>query len=133
MSAQSARGFFITGTDTGVGKTYAACLLIDALKKHGLRVAAMKPVAAGVEADGVNEDVRLLMAAANVQAPLQLVNAGRLIAYIDNSWDKQKSLRANIVRFVPQLQKRAAENNEILVELLKSIGSSRWMFKKGRS
>jgi dethiobiotin synthetase len=70
----SARGIFITGTDTGVGKTYVACLLIEALKKSGLRVAVMKPVAAGIEADGVNEDVRLLMTAANVQAPLELVN-----------------------------------------------------------
>lgn len=68
------RGFFITGTDTGVGKTFVACLLVDALKKNGLRVAVMKPVAAGVEADGVNGDVRLLMAAANVQAPLERVN-----------------------------------------------------------
>jgi dethiobiotin synthetase len=69
-----ARGLFITGTDTGVGKTYVACLLIEALKKSGLRVAAMKPVAAGVEADGMNEDVRLLMAAANVRAPRELIN-----------------------------------------------------------
>lgn len=67
-------GIFITGTDTGVGKTHAACLLIDLLKRHGLRVAAMKPVAAGVDADGVNEDVRRLMAAANVQVPQKAVN-----------------------------------------------------------
>lgn len=69
-----ARGLFVTGTDTGVGKTYAACLLIETLTRQGLRVAAMKPVAAGVEADGVNDDVRRLMLAANVEAPLQLVN-----------------------------------------------------------
>lgn len=67
-------GFFITGTDTGVGKTHVACLLIELLKKQGLRVAAMKPVAAGIEADGLNEDVRLLMAASNVHAPRQLIN-----------------------------------------------------------
>lgn len=68
------QGFFITGTDTGVGKTHVACLLVEALKKEGLRVAVMKPVAAGVEADGINADVRLLMAAANVEAPLEWVN-----------------------------------------------------------
>lgn len=68
------RGFFVTGTDTGAGKTFVACLLVDTLKKNGLRVAVMKPVAAGVEAGGVNGDVRLLMAAANVQAPLEQVN-----------------------------------------------------------
>jgi dethiobiotin synthetase len=74
MSAPTARGFFITGTDTGVGKTHVACLLVEALKQRGLRVAVMKPVAAGVEADGINADVRLLMDAANVQAPKELVN-----------------------------------------------------------
>ncbi len=68
------RGFFITGTDTGVGKTHVACLLIESLKKRGLRAAAMKPVAAGTAADGVNEDVRRLMAASNVSAPKELVN-----------------------------------------------------------
>lgn len=68
------KGFFITGTDTGVGKTYAACLLVETLKKRGLRVAVMKPVAAGIEADGMNADVRLLMNAANVEAPVELVN-----------------------------------------------------------
>jgi len=74
FSLPASHGFFITGTDTGVGKTHVACLLIESLKKEGLRVAAMKPVAAGVEADGVNADVRKLMAAANVSAPLEQVN-----------------------------------------------------------
>jgi dethiobiotin synthetase len=70
----AARGLFVTGTDTGVGKTYAARLLVEKFKQQGLRVAVMKPVAAGVDADGMNEDVRLLMAASNVPAPRELVN-----------------------------------------------------------
>lgn len=70
----SARGYFITGTDTAAGKTYAARLLVEALRLRGLRVAVMKPVAAGIDADGMNEDVRLLMSASNVAAPPQLVN-----------------------------------------------------------
>ncbi len=74
FSLPPSRGYFITGTDTGVGKTHAACLLIEALKRQGLRVAAMKPVAAGVGTDGMNEDVRRLMAASNVRAPLEQVN-----------------------------------------------------------
>lgn len=68
------KGIFVTGTDTGVGKTYAACLLVESLKKQGLRVAVMKPVAAGVDEDGLNEDVRVLMNASNVEAPLQWIN-----------------------------------------------------------
>ena len=70
----SARGYFITGTDTAAGKTHAARLLVEALRLRGLRVAVMKPVAAGIDVDGMNEDVRLLMSASNVAAPPQLVN-----------------------------------------------------------
>jgi len=38
---------FVTGTDTGIGKTHAACALLHALRARGLRVAGMKPVASG--------------------------------------------------------------------------------------
>lgn len=72
-----ARGYFVTGTDTGVGKTTVAVALIHALRQRGLRVAAMKPVAAGcVWVDGqlINDDVAALSAAANVHADLSLVN-----------------------------------------------------------
>jgi len=43
----SARGVFITGTDTGVGKTVIACGLVRALREEGVRVSVMKPVASG--------------------------------------------------------------------------------------
>jgi polysaccharide pyruvyl transferase CsaB len=50
--------------------------------------------------------------------PLQLVSAGRLIAHIDQSWDRRRSLRNRINRALPALQKRAMENNAIAVRLL---------------
>ncbi len=71
------RGFFVTGTDTGVGKTRVACALLRALAKTGVRAVGMKPVAAGAvrDAEGLlNEDVAALMAAAAVAAPRALVN-----------------------------------------------------------
>lgn len=71
------RGFFITGTDTGVGKTLVSCALLHALARTGRRVVGMKPVAAGAvweESALVNEDVVALRAASNVNAPLPLVN-----------------------------------------------------------
>jgi dethiobiotin synthetase len=70
-------GFFVTGTDTGVGKTLVACALLHAFARSGLRAVGMKPVAAGaVWEDGVllNEDVAAQRAASNVEAPLPLVN-----------------------------------------------------------
>jgi dethiobiotin synthetase len=67
-------GFFITGTDTGVGKTRVAVALIHALRAQGLRVAAMKPVSAGSVPGGLNEDVAALMRASNVTAAACDVN-----------------------------------------------------------
>lgn len=69
-----AAGLFVTGTDTGVGKTRVAVALIHALRARGLRVAAMKPVAAGSAPGDLNEDVSALLQAANVEAALQDVN-----------------------------------------------------------
>lgn len=71
------RGVFIAGTDTGVGKTLIACALLRGLASAGLRVAGMKPVAAGARCRrGVwyNDDVEQLRAAANVDAARQLIN-----------------------------------------------------------
>ena len=66
-----ARGIFVTGTDTGVGKTFVATALLRALAASGMRVVGMKPVAAGIAAgDAVNSDVAALAAAGNVDAAL---------------------------------------------------------------
>jgi dethiobiotin synthetase len=70
-------GFFVTGTDTGVGKTLVSCALLYGFAALGKSVIGMKPVAAGaVHGAGglVNDDVALLRAASNVEAPPQLVN-----------------------------------------------------------
>lgn len=68
---------FVTGTDTGVGKTLASAALLHALAKRHLRVVGMKPVAAGtVQMDGVdtNEDVLALRAASTCRVPPELDN-----------------------------------------------------------
>ena len=39
--------FFITGTDTGIGKTFITCAFIELMKSHNKISAGMKPVAAG--------------------------------------------------------------------------------------
>lgn len=62
------RNLFVTGTDTGVGKTVAASALVHRLRREGLRVAGMKPVASGCERtpDGLrNEDALALQAASD--------------------------------------------------------------------
>lgn len=71
--------YFVTGTDTGVGKTRTSCALIHALRRAGhARVVGMKPVAAGCDwvpgLDGhpgewLNEDVAQLRAASSLKVP----------------------------------------------------------------
>lgn len=77
MKVPAPKGFFVTGTDTGVGKTLVSAALTRALAARGLRVAVMKPIASGCDPtpDGLrNSDALALMAAANVPAPYETVN-----------------------------------------------------------
>jgi dethiobiotin synthetase len=71
------QSLFVTGTDTGVGKTWVSAQLLQAMMREGYKAAGMKPVAAGVidTADGPrNEDALALQAAGNVPLPYELVN-----------------------------------------------------------
>lgn len=70
----TARTLFVTGTDTGVGKTRIAAALIRLLVEEGVRTVGMKPVAAGAGPGQLNEDVVALRAAGNVDAPLADIN-----------------------------------------------------------
>ncbi len=79
-----ARGLFVTGTDTEIGKTLVAAGLIHAYRRLGLRAAGMKPAAAGCRDTPQprwNDDVQTLLAAANVPAPLEEVNP-----YLFDEW-----------------------------------------------
>ncbi len=56
------KSWFVTGTDTGVGKTAVSCALLVAAAQAGLRTAAIKPVAAGCDERGQNDDALQLLA-----------------------------------------------------------------------
>lgn len=68
-----ASGYFVTGTDTHIGKTRVSCALLQAFAASGRSVVGMKPVVAGCE-DGRWADVDLLTAASTVSAPADSVN-----------------------------------------------------------
>ncbi|MEA3219469.1 dethiobiotin synthase [Immundisolibacter sp.] len=71
------RGFFVTGTDTGVGKTRVSAGLIAVLRQQGLRVAGMKPVASGCAATPAglrNDDALALIGASGGDWPYEWVN-----------------------------------------------------------
>ncbi|KRF01962.1 dethiobiotin synthetase [Frateuria sp. Soil773] len=73
----SGRALFVAGTDTGIGKTHAACTLLHALQAAGQRACGMKPVASGSleTPEGLrNEDALALLAAGGAPLPYAAVN-----------------------------------------------------------
>ncbi len=72
-----ARGFFVTGTDTEVGKTLVSAAVLWRWARRGLRTAAFKPVASGcrrTQAGLRNEDALRLQAMATLRLPYEQVN-----------------------------------------------------------
>jgi dethiobiotin synthetase len=73
----ASKGIFVTGTDTGIGKTFVSCAIIQAMKKTGKTVEGMKPVASGCEmqqGQWQNEDALALMQACDSKSDYVLVN-----------------------------------------------------------
>lgn len=71
------QGYFITGTDTGAGKTWATIALMRYFKKQGKTVAGMKPVASGCiirNGKPVNEDALLIQANSSINIDYRLIN-----------------------------------------------------------
>lgn len=71
-----AKGFFVTGTDTGVGKTIMSMALIRAIEMVGLRAGAMKPIESGCGCEGgvlIPFDGMALKQAAHMEEPTTLV------------------------------------------------------------
>ncbi|MGH8274994.1 MAG: dethiobiotin synthase [Gammaproteobacteria bacterium] len=71
------KGFFVTGTDTEIGKTVVSAGLISALARRGLNVCGMKPVASGGREtpEGLrNEDAEALIAAARFEGDYATIN-----------------------------------------------------------
>lgn len=93
MSADQhlAPGVFVTGTDTGVGKTLVAAGLAHHLREQGLRVGVMKPVESGVENPGEEgPDAALLRWASGTQAPSEQVAPVKLRAPLAPSMAAEK-------------------------------------------
>ncbi len=75
MTQDQALGYFVTGTDTEIGKTLITSALLHALVRRGVRAIGMKPVAAGAEwrdGDWHNDDADALALAGNTRAPREL-------------------------------------------------------------
>lgn len=114
-------GLFVTGTDTGVGKTLASCALLHALARHHRRVVGMKAVAAGAEPDGLggraNEDTLALRAASTLAVPPALDNP---VLLPDPLSPHIAAQRAGVMVTLPPIlsayQQLAAQADAVVVE-----------------
>ena len=66
--------YFLTGTDTEIGKTFITCALLQRARQLGLRAVGVKPIAAGTDALGKNEDVENIRAASTLSLPDEIIN-----------------------------------------------------------
>lgn len=82
LEAMTTKSFFITGTDTGVGKTLVSAALLLKAKQQGLSTAALKPIAAGCNNTNKglrNEDALTLMAQMTANLSYEQVNPVALV------------------------------------------------------
>jgi dethiobiotin synthetase len=111
---------FVTGTDTGVGKTVVARLIVRSLVATGVRVAVMKPVAAGsvMTAQGPrNEDALGLIADSNVEMPYATVNPYCLDAPIaPHLAARDLGITVELPRIQARFRTLAAQADYVIVE-----------------
>ncbi len=109
--------YFITGTDTNVGKTLISCALMHGFAAMGKRVAGMKPVAAGCNDDGNYDDVLQLRAASNVSASGEQINPYCFTPAVAPHLAAQLAgVIINIARISETFLELAAQADEVVVE-----------------
>jgi dethiobiotin synthetase len=68
------QAYFLTGTDTEIGKTFITCALLQRARQLGFSAVGLKPVAAGTDANGQNEDVESIRAANSFTLAQNIIN-----------------------------------------------------------
>lgn len=108
----SYKGIFVTGTDTGIGKTRVACLIAEELRKKGISIGVMKPISSGGR-----EDAILLKEASGVDDSLDDINPVHfkkaLAPWAAARFEKRKINLTKILRSYKKLRQR---HNFLLVE-----------------
>jgi dethiobiotin synthetase len=113
-----ARSFFVTGTDTGVGKTLVSSALIRAFVSRGKKVIGMKPLASGSDrtAQGLrNSDALSLQQSANVAADYDTINPYCFEPAIAPHLAAQQANVAVELSVLQQAYRRLAERSEIVI------------------
>lgn len=112
------KDIFITGTDTGIGKTYSGVALMKALQHAGLRVAGMKPVASGAEwqhGRWVNEDAIQLQEASDGNPPYDIVNPYCFPLPVSPNFAAEQEQRPIELSWIQQAYDELKKNIDIVV------------------
>ena len=104
------RGYFITGTDTGVGKTRVACALVNALRSRDLDVGVMKPVSAGGREDAVD-----LLAASGDTDDLDTVNPIALAEPLSPNLAAERSGTSIDVAYILDVYGKLAKKHDWMI------------------
>lgn len=109
--------YFITGTDTGVGKTLISCALLHAFAAQGRCVAGFKPVAAGCDEDGRNDDAKALRAASSIQLAYGQVNPYCFRhAIAPHIAARRSGVRIELSRILAAYRGLAGQADQVIVE-----------------
>ncbi len=116
----AARGWLVTGTDTGAGKTLVACALLHALRARGLRAVGMKPVASGCvrTSEGWrNDDALALQAASDPRPACADVNPFALPeATAPQIAERMEGMRVALAPIADAFARLAAHADRVVVE-----------------
>lgn len=115
--------YFVTGTDTGVGKTLVCCALLHRFARTGASTVGMKPVAAGLDAQGEHEDVASLRAASSVTAAPELVNPFAFARPVAPHLAAAEAGR--VIRFAPIHHALGALRQQAEVVVVEGVGGFR--------
>jgi dethiobiotin synthetase len=106
----------VSGTDTGIGKTFVSCVIAAGLRARGVRVGVAKPIETGCEGDRA-EDGHALAAAANSDEPVDAVCARRFADPLAPLLAAERAGAAiDVAALVGELRTRAARHQILLVE-----------------
>ena len=109
--------YFVTGTDTGVGKTLICCALLHSFAVQGQRVAGMKPVATGCDGGGNNADVKQLRAASNILATYEQINPYSFIHPVaPHVAARNAGVRIDFSRILTSYHKLTSQADVVIVE-----------------
>lgn len=114
------KGLFVTGTDTGCGKTEVTLGLMRLFQDQGMKVAGMKPIASGSEAtaDGLrNEDALRIQAACSEATPYERINPFAFAPPIaPHIAAEQAGVVIDFGRIAENYQALAQRNDRVIVE-----------------